>query len=254
MYNGLTMLLHGPAKIGKTRLAATCPGKILFLDAEGGTRWLPMRMKPWDPRTQAPPEDDGTWDACVVFVTEFAQLDRAHQWLVSGKHPFDSVVLDNVTDAQIRCIEKIAGTRAMEQQDWGALLREVDDLVIKLRDLVLHPTKPLKAVVVVAATAERGKAGVVAPMAQGQLKSRLPYRMDVIGYLYGQFDAEGTLRRGLMVQPFKSEQQEIEAGDRTGMLVHRYGPVVPVATLEYGRVGTDIAEMVSALNEGRESA
>lgn len=222
----LGLLLHGGSKVGKTRLASTSPKPLLVLDAEGGSRFLknplpgqePLRLIEWDPSQWAPPVYDGTWDVCVVFVRNYSTMTTVYGWLDSGKHDFASVAIDSLSEVQQRCIDGLVGVNQMKTQDWGALLRELSSLVRKFRDLTFHPTKPLKAVTLVAMS--RQIDGKYVPYAQGQLQTTLPYYMDVIAYLEVMQLDDGS-NTGV-TQPHRvlllSPSDRYEAGDRTGML------------------------------------
>lgn len=211
---GISILIHGPAKAGKTTFAETAPRPRLVLDAEGGTRFTPSRKIVWDPTTQHPPADDGTWDTCVIYTRDYVTMQMAYQWLASGQHPFRSVIVDSLSEVQQRCVDMIAGAGRMEQQLWGDLLRQMSDLVRKLRDLIIHPTHPLDCVVLVAMTRIDAK-GRQIPLVQGQLKDTLPYYLDITGYFYTETEpTTGVLERKLLVSP----QPSFEAGDRTGRL------------------------------------
>jgi hypothetical protein len=209
------MLIHGQSKSGKSFLADSTPSPRLVLDAEGGasTRFTGSRKVVWSPATDAPPAADGTWDTCVVYVRSFNDVQRTYEWLNSGKHDFQSVVIDSLSETQQRCIDALVGTDQMKTQDWGDLLRKMSSLVRSYRDLIIHPTKPLQAVVFIAMT--RDHDGVRRPYVQGQLSNTLPYYVDVCGYLWTELDGDtGEVRRRLLCAPHAS----FEAGDRTGRL------------------------------------
>jgi hypothetical protein len=220
----LSALIHGGAKAGKSEIAASSPPPVLLLDAEGGSRFLRRRMTLWDPTQYAPPVADGSWDVCVVIVRDFETVNRCYTWLASGQHPFKSVVLDSVSEVQQRCIDGQVGTAQMKQADWGDILRMMSDIVRKMRDLTIHPTNPLEAVILVAMTRDMG--GKQKPFVQGALATTLPYYLDVIGYLYTEA-TEAGIQRKLLVAPHPS----YEAGDRTGRLGDETGNVAfPVMT------------------------
>lgn len=211
---GLSLLVHGLAKAGKTTFAETSPAPRLVLDAEGGSRFTGSRKKVWNPAAEAPPTADGTWDTCVVYVRDFGAVSMAYQWLASGQHPFKSVIVDSLSEVQQRCVDQIAGAGRMEQQLWGDLLRQMSDTVRKMRDLIIHPTNPLTCVVLIAMTRSDPK-GRMVPSVQGQLATTLPYYLDITGYFYVEPDPNtGELIRKLLVAP----HPQFEAGDRTGRL------------------------------------
>ncbi len=182
MHQALSMLIYGPSKAGKSTLAATAPYPRLLLDVEGGARFLPIVAVVWDPLTEEPPVADGTWDTAVVVTRDYETMMRVYQWLQSGKHPFKSVVIDSVSELQVKLIEQIAGREQMQMQAWGNLLRQFTGLMRDLRDLTMHPTNPLTAVVLVAMERE-DKDGQKRPYLQGQSAVTLPYLTDVTGYL-----------------------------------------------------------------------
>lgn len=135
------------------------------------------------------------------------------------------------------CLDDVAGIEQPTQADWGALLRRMEALVRQFRDLTMHPTKPLEAVVLICMTSEKGAR--FRPHVQGQLGITLPYFVDVVGYLFVQNDESGGLARRLLVQP----AGQYDAKDRT----NRLGQVVENPNVEqmiaaiYG-VGTTAAD------------
>ena len=214
MTQGVSLLIHGQSKSGKSYFGDTAPAPRLILDAEGGasTRFTASKKVNWDPIKDAPPKADGTWDTCVVYVRSFQDVQRVYEWLNSGKHSFQSVVIDSLSETQQRCIDALVGTDQMKTQDWGDLLRKMSALVRSYRDLIIHPTNPLQAVIFIAMTREINN--VRRPYVQGQLSNTLPYYVDVCGYLWTEVDEEGNVRRRMLCAPHNA----FEAGDRTGKL------------------------------------
>lgn len=211
---GISFLIHGMSKSGKTFLSDTAPPPRLLLDVEGNTRFLPSTKVYWNPKTDPPPKADGTWETCIVYVRDFGTLALVYQWLVSGKHEFKSFILDSISEAQQRCVDALVGDAQMKIQNWGELLRKMSVLVRSYRDLLIHPTNPLKAVVITAMTKE--KEGRYRPYVQGQLETAMPYYIDVVGFLRAVPDESGNTTRYLLVQPHPN----YEAGDRTGMFTN----------------------------------
>ena len=212
---GVSILVHGPSKSGKSFLSDTSPSPRLILDAEGGasTRFTNSRKIIWNPLNEHPPKDDGTWDTCIVYVRSFQDVQRAYEWLNSGQHPFKSITIDSLSETQQRCIDAIVGTEQMKTQDWGELLRKMSSLIRSYRDLIIHPTNPLRTVMFIAMT--RDNDGVRRPYVQGQLANTLPYYVDVCGYLWSELDSDtGVVKRRLLC----AQHSAFEAGDRTGKL------------------------------------
>lgn len=208
----LSLLVHGLSKTGKTWLGDTAPAPRCVLDAEGGNRFTASRKVYWDPTQSAPPAADGTWDTCVVLVRDFQTIQQAYQWFAAGQHPFRSVIVDSISEVQQRCVDSLVGTDPMKMQNWGDLLRQMSDLVRKLRDLTIHPSNPLEAIVIIAMTRKVDGERYV-PYVQGQLATTLPYYIDVTGYFFTEQGPDGLVRR-LLVAP----HPQFEAGDRTGRL------------------------------------
>jgi hypothetical protein len=151
-----------------------------MLDVEGGHRFLPVNVKYWDPIREEPPVADGTWDTVVVQVRDYDVVMKAFQWLQSGKHQFKSLIIDSISELQVKCMDNIAGTEQMKMQQWGELLRHMGALLRDLRDLTMHPTQALEAVVLTA-MARKGQDGVYRPYLQGQLAIQAPYFYDILG-------------------------------------------------------------------------
>jgi hypothetical protein len=152
-----------------------------MFDVEHGHKFLPLNVKYWDPKTEEPPVADGTWDTCVVPVLTYADLETAYQYLKLGRHQFKSVIVDSISELQVKLIDQLTGTEQMKMQTWGQLLRSMGDLLRGMRDLTMHPTNPLESVVLVAMSKDVD--GKYKPYLQGQLATQLPYFWDVVGFL-----------------------------------------------------------------------
>lgn len=193
MSNSLSLLIHAPAKTGKTTMTTTVPTPFVALDAEGGWKFVreagyksgtPLRRIEWDPNQGPPPRYDGSWDFAHVNVRKWADLTNAYQYLARpDQHDFRSAVMDSVTEAQRKLKTNLRGMEQMRIQDWGDLLMHMDKLIRDMRDLVLLPQpNPLQVVVFIAET--EMKDGQWRPAMQGQIGRSLPYWVDVCGYLY----------------------------------------------------------------------
>ena len=178
----LTIMVYCESKVGKSTFAVTAPYPRLMLDVEGGHRFLPITVKYWDPLREEPPVADGTWDTCVVNVTEYDTVLKTFQWLQLGRHQFKSLIIDSVSELQVKCVDNIAGKNQMQMQQWGELLRHMGALLRDLRDLTMHPTNPLEAVVLTA-MARQSQDGRYRPYLQGQLAIQAPYFYDILGAL-----------------------------------------------------------------------
>lgn len=213
----LSVLVHAGAKIGKTTFSCSGPPPILAIDAEGSTKFIPLRKIHWNPHQSPPPRWDGTWDMCVVQVAQWNTLELTYQYLTQAPHDFRTITLDSITEAQRKLKSNLRGTEQMQMQDWGSLLVKMDMLIRNFRDLTLMPGSPVQCVVFVAETRENSK-GKWVPYMQGQISISLPYWVDVCGYLFteperdinGQASPDGKLARMLWVAP----HNQFEAGER----------------------------------------
>jgi hypothetical protein len=114
------------------------------------------------------------------MVRDYDTVLKAYQWLQLGKHQFKSLIIDSISELQVKCMDQIAGKNQMQMQQWGELLRHMGALLRDLRDLTMHATAPLEAVVLTA-MARPGQDGRLRPYLQGQLAIQAPYFYDVLG-------------------------------------------------------------------------
>jgi len=230
----LTIMVHGESKVGKSTFAVTAPYPRLMLDVEGGHRFLPINVRYWDPVREEPPVADGTWDTVVVQVRDYDVVMKAFQWLQSGKHQFRSLIIDSISELQVKCMDNIAGTEQMKMQQWGELLRHMGALLRDLRDLTMHPTQPLEAIVLTAMS-RKGQDGVYRPYLQGQLAIQAPYFYDILGAI----TVEQVPNPDPMQPPYKVRRMyvertpEYEAGER---VQGRLGKVVEQGDLGIERM------------------
>lgn len=218
----LTALIHGESKVGKSWLGDTVPGPRLILDSEGRAKYTPSQPKVyWNPRSGPPPKYDGTWETCIAPVPDYELMNLAYQWLRSGEHDFVSATVDSLMEVQKRCIDAEVGTNPLKIQDWGTLLRELESLVRKYRDITLVDNNKLSVVVFIVGTSLVD--GVQRPLLQGSLQKYVPYYIDTIGYLYKQPttqpDGSTQFIRSLLIDSVPG----FVAGDGTNKLP---GPVI----------------------------
>jgi len=175
------MMVYGGSKVGKSTFAVTSPYPRLMLDVEGGHRFLPIAVKYWDPIREEPPVADGTWDTCVVVVREYDDVIKAYEWLRSGRHQFKSLIIDSISELQVKLFDKLAGSEQIKMQQWGEVLRHMGGFLRDVRDLTSHPTAPLDAIVLTAMAKQDNKTGQFHPYLQGQLATQAPYFYDLLG-------------------------------------------------------------------------
>lgn len=234
----LSLVIFGEAGAGKSWLADTAPGPRLILDVEGGTRFTPSKKLIWDPK--GPPPEHGPNDSLVVPVTSYKTMQDAAQWIFTGQLAVRSLIVDSLSEAQLRAKDAIVGTNAMEIRDYGTLLTRVDGLVRAIRDLTNpEPGKPeIDVAVFVAGVRERGKDHTaLRPMLVGQMADWLAYRIDVQAYLDVALAEGGDLVRTMQCAPVRG----IAAKDRTGVFGAGISePTIPkMLDMIYGPEGSE---------------
>lgn len=210
----LSLLVHASSKTGKSTLSTTTPAPRVYCDVESAARFLEAegRIKAikWDP-DNPPPVYDGTWDTAVVATRDFDTVAKVYKWLNGGDHPFKSLIIDSISELQFRVVDNLTGRRQPTMQQWGSVYRDVGGFVRDIRDLTMHPVRPLEAVVIVAMTRQIDNRYV--PWCQGQLQAVLPFLLDATTYLFVDTDPEtGEPVRKLLTQP----TPDFEAGNRIG--------------------------------------
>lgn len=189
-----SFLVYGKTKTGKSSLAATAPGPLLVLDAEGSWNAFEGRRNPnnpdqpyrvvwWENPAEAPPEPDGTWDICVVDVHRWETVDLVINWVIQPNHPFQSIALDSVTEVQNRCKKAIQpDMTGLQQQDWGKLLAYMSDRIKRFREIVKDTRNPAR-VVVFTSEGKLQQDGSYHPHMEGQLRNGIAYWMNTTACL-----------------------------------------------------------------------
>ena len=217
----LTQAVFGDPKVGKTWYAATAPGPTLVLDSEaGGMRFVPREPQVhWDPGDE-PPTDLDKKGLYIAPVHDTQAMNYVMGWLRSGRlEGFRSIVIDSLTEYQSRLVRKtfpIGYDRKAGKgyDDWRDISRNIEDLVVELRDHVAYTTTQVLILVLGAEHREADQKMQV--MLQGQMRRKLAYKIDSVARIEVVRDNDGDLRRKLVLVP---EQDSV-----TG---HRLGPNVP---------------------------
>lgn len=218
---GLSFLVHGPPKAGKSTLAATVPAPRVILDAESGSFWAAGRRIRWNPLREAVPDPGRhltagygqpsltpSWESALVTVHDADVVSATYRVLNTGQHPFNGLSMDSVTEVQQRVIDHLAGNRQLSRDQWGALLRTVTMMTRQFRDLITHPVRPLWGICFIAGTHLDQRTGRWRPLLQGGSADFVPYYPDIIGYI----GASPGGRRDMLIGP----HPQYETGERVG--------------------------------------
>lgn len=217
----LSLLIYGPPRGGKSTFAVTSPAPRLILDVEASSRFLPINSVDWDPKTGPPPmhTPESQWDTCVVAVNDVLDALRAYDYLKSGQHSFKSVILDSISEFQVKLQEAINGREKMKIQDWGEMYSSLSFFGRDLRDLTHLRGNSIEAVVVIAMDSVNELDGSHRPLLQGQVKNVIPYWYDINGYFYSKDVVDPNTNQPTKARAlFVGDHPSFVAGSRPGGL------------------------------------
>jgi hypothetical protein len=236
----ISILVHGPAGSGKSTLALSGPLPCLMFDVERASRFVRLRKKFWNPLTEQMPVWDGTWDVCVVKVKTWDIAKKAYEYLKAGQHPFRSVSVDSISEAQVKSMEEINGRNQMQTHHWGRLLQNMGGFMRDLRDIVDDDDSAIESMVLICTSQE--KEGRWRPYLQGSIKDVAPYLFDMTAYLYVDQEMDPTTNTPVEVRKlFTGSHPMYEAKSRvpgfpatisnptiSSILDHAFGPSAEV--------------------------
>lgn len=185
----LKMLVYGNVGVGKTVFASTAP-KVLFCDAEAGV--LSIQQK----------------DIDLIKIDSFAVMKEVYDFLLSGKHKYESVVIDSLTEVQLKSMDAILSYEYSldENRDpdiptlrnWGKSTEQIRKMVRAFRDLPLHVI-----FVCLPQTNKDEETGFIYtyPALPGKLADRVCGYVDIIGYLDIRPGENDELVRKMLFQP-----------------------------------------------------
>lgn len=229
----LFFLIHGPYGTGKSTLAATAPGPRLVLDAELGSLFIDTPTVLWNPRDPLPelPEDGNI--SVVVAAQDWDTYRHAMDFIQAGDHPFNTVVLDSITEIQKRLKDALMpdqelGNYSKANYDiWDQLLVFMEKDLRKLRDMAKPGAhRPFNVVVVAASDEDKPP---FRPILQGALRRSMPGFVDVEGYLHVVRETDPSTmevseRRVMDVSPYDGAAGQVKC--RPGQITKRFGTAV----------------------------
>ncbi len=228
----LYLLIHGPYGTGKTTLGHTAPGPICVLDAEGGSLYVDKDIVLWDPRDPIP-GGLNTDTSVVVDVQDWETYRLVLDIILSGDHPFKSLLVDSLTEIQKQLKDALLpdnefGSYTKADYDiWDQLLTFMEADARKLRNLARPGHKnPINVVIVAASNVEEYPRR---PILQGALRRSLPGFVDVEGYLHAEEvmnekSGQKVKRRVLDIDPHDEATAEVKC--RPGELVAKHGDAI----------------------------
>jgi len=188
-------LIYGASGSGKTRFAGTAIDKdntkTLFLSAEGGLLSIHVKKPKY------------------VEINAMKDLLEAYEYLEKGKHKFETVILDSITEISNTLkleIERREG-HTMQLQDWGEIKNKLIGIFRDFRDLPMN-------VILLAQEGyitDEDKIKKTVPSLDGKgATSALPYFMDIVGYIKVDIKGNAVMRT--------SNSMKFVTKDRSGLI------------------------------------
>lgn len=198
------VLLYGPPKTGKSTAAATAPGPILWVNAEGGGALAHARKVARQRGTEILEVKLDRKDDAMGKLREVLKYVKDHEGQVG------TVVVDTLAKTRASLIKQIVQPGAKNSyQQFGEVADVIRDFVLYLRDA------PVNLVLIAHQDiADEDGERIVRALIGGALTEEIPGEVDVIAYTHSFTDEEGERRYvGQLV-----EAKGRIAGDRSGGL------------------------------------
>ncbi len=235
----LKMLVYGPPGVGKTSFAVTAnlhemTAPALLLNVEGGV------LSVTDPSVlglDTPPD--------TIDITSYADLEPVFWFLAGGDHQYQTVIIDSLSELQIRNIDHVVQRQLNRMASSGAKRDGIDDVWVEdygkstqqlrrwvrnFRDLPMHVIMTCHHAVSV----DKLKEETVHPALTPKLRTSVVGYMDIVAYMYTsskQNDAgedTGEITRHMLCRPLglsKWMAKDRSPGQRLGTVVDN--PSVP---------------------------
>lgn len=193
--NGIKMLVHGQAGIGKTCLCASLPRPIIISVESGLLSLAPL-------------------DLPAIEVASLDDLEEAFRWATESEESknFDSICLDSISEIAEIVLSNEKGKEKDPRKAYGNMQDMMMDLVRSFRDI---PGKNIYMSAKQERIQDESGRILYGPSMPGQkLAQQLPYLFDEIFCYQIVKDQNGVPQRVLLTQPDGISQ----AKDRSGKL------------------------------------
>jgi hypothetical protein len=203
----MNVLLYGHPKSGKSTAAATAPGPILWLNAEGAGALGYARKTAAERKTEI-------HEVMVDKTNATHVLEAVWQHLHAGLDPKPrTVVMDTVGKVRDALAAQIGGKQPTIQQ-WGQVAEKLGGFILFMRD------QPMNLILLAHADVkDDDDAGrIVEPMIGGKLTRTVPGEVDVVSFTSAVRTEGGMRYYGQLV-----EGKGRIAGDRSGVLADERG-------------------------------
>lgn len=209
----INILAYGKSGVGKTTFAGSADAvpalrPVIVVDIEGGTESL---------RHSYPGVE-------TVRVTTWKEMQQVYNTLYEGKHDYQTVVLDSLTEIQKFNMYNIMSEVVRLKPDvdpdipdmrmWGKNIEQIRRFVRGFRDL---PMNTIFTALVKEDKDQKTGAMTMKPMMSGKLADEVAAFLDIVCYMYVKQvtkDDEVTTRRLMLTQATESQV----AKDRSGRL------------------------------------
>ena len=198
--------VHGVFGSGKTTFALTGPGPRLIADVEGAAFKAKAGGKKqlWDGKSELPKLDDDT--TIVVPTQNEDTIRRLIDYLIIGKHPFNSFAWDSLTVFQTKLKRELQNPGKQFDPDaeftFHAWNRVLNHMLMQAEDLLqvaqVGSVKPISVCLISATDREQA---YMRPLLEGQIRKRLPGLVDIHGFLKSQRDKDGGRHAVLYFEP-----------------------------------------------------
>lgn len=216
-------LIIGPSGAGKSWLTSTLPGPRCIFDLEGRARRTPAGRKAtiWDGEEDPMALEKSESRTYIVDCTNtIMPMTMATTWLETNKHPFVSLGVDSLMETQYREIREMFPDGKVRRDQWNDVLLAMENKIRPLLDLVKEKENPVRHVLLIAGAITKDEKWK--SLMQGQITVRVPYWMDLCGYLDKEWDSKKNkeVRKLYFTQ---REQNDLEVKDGTDDVVSKLG-------------------------------